>query len=643
MNIRVLGDVNLRGTYTIDEKTTLKEILRGIVGGIKNNRRLSVIQVGGILGNFLGLDSLGRSVEEFAKGEEVVDIMYLDELFCPVDYVKFLMRHFTNIRKRTEGELLEMRRISEKLVSEEGSEEDLLKLKSLTKGSSGDEEENRLKDIVGEMTERYPDIFLEHVREHRCRTTVCRRLYTAQCINACPAEVNIPGYVELMEHRNVEDAYKLMKKNNPLSFVCGKVCARPCEDRCRRGQLEKTVGVRALQRYAADMTFRMGGFSEDRLEDNGKKVAIIGGGPAGLSAAYYLGRTGYSVTVFEENRVVGGMLATGIPEYRLPQSTIDMEVEHIKTFGVEIKTGMRVGRDIELSKIRSQYDSVLLATGCQIGNAFAQGEGIETAVNLLKEVKVEGRKEIGEKVLIVGGGDVAMDAARTSLRMGAKRVMVATLEGSIGEMPASIEEKEEALEEGIHFLNGRSVKDIHKDKENIIQRVTLQRCLSVLDDEYRFSPVFAEGDTEEIQVDSLIFAIGQRPDTGYFTEEIEVDERGWVKVDPTTLETTVPGIFAAGDMSRVGSAVEAIAEGRRSAQAMDRYMGGKGIYTGEEITIPEVPLSVEIWNTAKREEAVISPEKRINFNEAVSTLDDKGAACEARRCMRCDRNSRRRY
>lgn len=643
MKIRILGDVNCRGVYTVDTSATLKEILRDNAGGIRNNRRLSTIQVGGILGEFLGLDSLSKPIKEFATADEVLDIMYLDELFCPVDYVKFLMRHCINMKKRREKDLLKMREISEKLVSEEGSEEDLLRLRDLTIDISASAEEKRFKDIVWEMTEKYYDIFLEHVREHRCRTTICRRLYRAQCINACPAEVDIPGYVELMEHRNVEDAYRLMKKNNPLSFVCGKICPRPCEDRCRRKQLEETVGVRALQRYAADMTFRLGEFSEDKLEDKGRSVAIIGGGPAGLSAAYYLGRTGYTVTVFEENRVVGGMLATGIPEYRLPQATIDSEVEHIKNFGVEIKTGMRVGRDIHLSQIRSQYDVALLATGCQIGNAFAQGGGIETAVQLLKEVKVEGRREIGENVLVIGGGDVAMDAARTTLRMGAKNVMVATLEGNMAEMPASPEEKEEALEEGIHFLNGYSVKDVHKNKDDSIQGVTLHRCLSVLDDEYRFSPVFDEGDTEKLEVDTLIFAIGQRPDTGYFTEDIEVDERGWVKVDPVTLETNVKGIFAAGDMSRVGTAVEAIAEGRKSAQAIDRYLGGSGIYTGEVIAVPEVPLNIDIWNTRKEEETIGVPAQRINFNEAVKTFDDTEALCEARRCMRCDRNSRRRY
>lgn len=641
--VNVLGDVNCRGSYIFHKGTTLKEILKSGAEGMKKGRRLTAIQVGGVLGTFLNLDSLDVSLGELAEEGKEIEVMYLNDLFCPVDYVKFLMRHCINGMKKRNSNLLEMREIAEDLVSEEGSENNFQRLRELTIESSEDSEEKRIKDIVWEMTERYYDIFLEHVRDKRCRTTICRRLYSAQCINECPAKVDIPAYVELMEHGKVEDAYRLMKRSNPLAFICGKICARPCEARCRRGELEESVGVRALKRYASDMTLRLGGFKEDRLKENGRSVAIVGGGPAGLSAAYYLGRSGYKVTVFEANEVVGGMLAAGIPSYRLPQTTIDTEVEYIKKMGVEIKTGVRVGRDIHMTQIRSQYDSLLLATGCHIGNAFAQGEGIETAVKLLKEVKIEGRKEIGRRVLVIGGGDVAMDAARTSLRLGAERVSVATLEGSVEEMPATPEEKKEALEEGIEFLNGYSSREIYKTKEGRVERVSLKRCLSVLDDEYRFAPVYDEEDIVELEVDSLIFAIGQRPDNSYLTEDIEVNERGWVAADPVTLETSVEGIFATGDMVQVGSAIKAIAEGRRGAEAIDRYLRGKGIYTGGEITVPEVPLNIDIWNTQKVEEGIKCVGERINFEESVRTFTEEEARCEARRCMRCDRNSKRRY
>ena len=641
--VKVLGDINSSGSYTVERETTLKEILEGSAGGMKRNRRVNTIQIGGVLGGFLGLDSLSRSAGELAGDEGEIEIMYLNELFCPVDYVKFLMRYCVNTLKKKNRNLMEMREIAEDLVSEEGSENSFQRLRELTIESSEDLKEKKIKDIVWEMTERYYDIFIEHVRDKRCRNTICRRLYSAQCINECPAEVNIPAYVELMEHGKVEDAYRLMKRSNPLAFVCGKICARPCEARCRRGEMEESVGVRALKRYASDMTLRLEDFTEDRLKENGRSVAIIGGGPAGLSAAYYLGRSGYKVTLFEANEVVGGMLAAGIPAYRLPQSTIDAEVEHIKRMGVEIKTGIRVGRDIHMKEIRSQYESLLLATGCHLGNALAQGEGIETAIKLLKEVKIEGREQIGKKVLVIGGGDVAMDAARTSLRLGAERVVVATLEGTIEEMPATGEEKREALEEGIEFLNGYSTKEIHKAEDGSVEGVTLKRCLSMLDDEYRFAPVYDEKDLLELEIDSLIFAIGQRPDNGYLTEDIEVNEKGWISADPVTFETSVEGVFAAGDMIQVGSAIKAIAEGKRSAEAIDRYLGGAGIYTGEEVTVPEVPLNIDIWNSPKIKEEIRCVDERINFEEAVRTFTEEEARCEARRCMRCDRNSRRRY
>ncbi len=641
--VKILGDVNSIGSYTVERETTLKEILEGSARGMKKNRRVSIMQLGGVLGRFVGLDSLSRSAGEFAGDEEEIEIMYLSNIFCPVDYVKFLMRYCVNTLKKRGATLIEMREIAENLVSEEGTENSFQRLRELTIESSEDHEEKRIKDIVWEMTERYYDIFMEHVRDKRCRNTICRRLYTAQCINECPAEVNIPAYVELMEHGKVEDAYRLMKRSNPLPFVCGKVCARPCEARCRRGELEETVGVRALKRYASDMTLRLGEFIEDRREYNGKRVAIVGGGPTGLSAAYYLGRSGYRVTLFESNEVVGGMLAAGIPAYRLPQSTIDAEVEYIKRMGVEIKTGIRVGRDIHIDEIRSSYDSLLLATGCHLGNALAQGEGIETAVKLLKEVKIEGREKVGRRVLVIGGGDVAMDAARTSIRLGADRVIVATLEGSIEEMPATAEEKREALEEGVEFMNGYSLKETFKSIEGSVEKVSLKRCLSMLDDEYRFAPVYDEKDLFQLEVDSLIFAIGQRPDNSYLTEEVELNERGWIAADPVTLKTSAEGIFAAGDMIQVGSAIKAIAEGKRSAEAIDSYLGGAGIYTGKEVEVPEVPLNIDIWNTRKVEEEIKCVNERINFEESVRTFTEEEARCEARRCMRCDRNSRRRY
>lgn len=641
--VSILGDVNHRGSYTLERETTLKEILKGSAGRMKGNRRVSTIQIGGVLGKFLGLDSLSRSAGEFAGDEGEIEIMYLNDLFCPVDYVKFLMRYCVNTLKKRSSNLMEMREIVENLVSVDGSEGSFQRLRELTIESSEDPQEKRIKDVVWEMSERYYDTFLEHVRDKRCRTTICRRLYSAQCINECPAEVDIPAYVELMEHGKVEDAYRLMRRSNPLAFVCGKVCARPCEARCRRGELEESVGVRALKRYASDMTLRLGDFTEDRKEDNGRSVAIVGGGPAGLSAAYYLGRSGYRVTLFEANEVVGGMLAAGIPAYRLPQSTIDAEVEYIKSMGVEIKTGVRVGRDIHMNEIRSQYDSLLLATGCHLGNALAQGGGIETAIKLLKEVKVEGREEIGKKVLVIGGGDVAMDAARTSIRLGAERVVVATLEGTPEEMPATAEEKREAMEEGIEFLNGYSTKEIHKTEDGSVEGITLKRCLSMLDEEYKFAPIYDEEDVVKLEVDSLIFAIGQRPDNSYLTEDIEVNERGWIAADPVTLETSAEGVFTAGDMLQVGSAIKAIAEGKRSAEAIDRYLGGTGIYTGEEVAVPEVPLNIDIWNSPKIEEEIRCVSERINFEEAVRTFTEEEARCEAKRCMRCDRNSRKRY
>jgi len=284
------------------------------------------------------------------------------------------------------------------------------------------------------------------------------------------------------------------------------------------------------------------------IQSNGKKIAIVGSGPSGLTAAYYLAKTGYEVVIYEASKVVGGMLAMGIPEYRLPQETIDKEVKLIKDLGVKIITNTRVGVDITLKELRVKFDSLLLATGCHIGNKFGPDvKEIETAIDLLREVKVQGRREIGENVLVIGGGDVAMDAARTSIRLGAKNVIAASLE-TFETMPASDEEKYGAEEEGVQFISGYGTKDIHVENGKL-KKITLKRCLSILDDEGRFSPVYDDEDLQTFEIDSLILAIGQRPDNSYLDEDIELNERGWIKVNQYTFETNVEGLFAAGEMA----------------------------------------------------------------------------------------------
>jgi len=635
MRLFITGDIVKIQEKDIDTRLSLMEVLEDHCRGMKDNMRVKFALLGGPMGRFLEGAELYNSLSNYTGEMEVPVVIFFNENFCPVDYIKFLTRHMQNHYGINTKDMQIMKDLAELLVSPEGEEEDYLKLLRYTDREASSHMEGRYKDYAGDFLLKHSESFKTHYRDKKCPGTICRRMFDAQCINACPAEVAIPGYIELMEHGKVGDAYALMKQANPLSFVCGKICPRPCEKRCKRGELEQTVGVRALQRYAAEMSVE--GFHEDRAEGKDIKVAIVGAGPAGLTAAYFLGKTGYEVTVYDANKNPGGMLATGIPEYRLPQATIDSEVRLIEDMGVVIKRGVKVGRDIELAEIREVNDAVLLATGYQIGNIVPgmKGRFVDSAVDFLKEVKTEKRTTVGKKVLVIGGGDVAMDAARTAKRMGAE-VTVASLE-EFEKMPASLEEKEEAREEGIIFKSGYGVEAVEDET------VRFKKCLSIFDKGFRFGPVFEE-EWEEGTHDHIIFAIGQRADNSYFTGDIEESTPGRVEVGIINYTTSAEAVFAAGDMLGAGTAVSAIAGGKKAAAGIDSYLGGRGLYLGREVDVPEVPLNTEIWNTSKRDEVILSlNERRGSFNEVGTIFTPDNAKCEAMRCMRCDRNSRRRY
>ena len=640
MWIDVMGSVNKRGRFEISPEKTIKEILMNWGEGLKNSRKLKLAQVGGPLGMCLKGVEINNTLESYKEHMTGEMILFLDELMCPVDYLRFLTRFLIRELKVDNSFTRNLNKLTERIANGEGNRLTIEEIKlELEERVIQNLAEERTREIFLYFMENFTEEIEEHIVDKKCRNSICRGLMEAQCINACPGEVYVPGYVELMKRGRIEEAYSLMRKNNPLSFICGKVCARPCESRCRRGEIEKTVGARALKRYAAEMALQSEEYAEDKLDPKGKKVAVVGAGPAGLTAAYYLAKTGYEVVVYEAEEKVGGMLAMGIPEYRLPQESIDREVELIRSLGVEIFTGIKIGQDIQLSQLKEDYDAVLLSTGCHVGNIIpnTQAEGVETAIKILKEVKLGNRKTIGERTLVVGGGDVAMDAARTAVRLGSKDVKVISLE-DYQEMPASEEEKEGALQEGVEFLNGYGMDRVNIEKGRVVG-LKIKKCLSVLDDDYRFSPEYDETDTVELDVDSLIYAIGQKPDLSYVDCMDTVDMR-FIAAD--RFKTAVEGIYAAGDMCGPGTAIEAIAQAKKAAGVIDEYLGGKGLYDGEDIEIPKTTLDCTTWDQELTEEKTISAESRKdNFCEIEKTYTCEEAIAEAGRCMRCDRNSRK--
>ncbi|MHB0871583.1 MAG: FAD-dependent oxidoreductase, partial [Chloroflexota bacterium] len=493
-----------------------------------------------------------------------------------------------------------------------------------------------------------------HIVDKKCRAGVCKELVYARCSNACPAGQDVPKYVGLIAEGKIEEAYQVITETNPFPSICGRVCEHPCEEKCRRGQLDDALSIRALKRFVADeMRGRRPRPPEVRLD---RKVAVVGGGPAGLAAANSLARMGYQVTVFEALPMLGGMLAVGIPEYRLPRAVLNDEIENVLALGVQAKTGMALGKDFSLEELTARgYDAIFLAMGAhssaKLGIAGEDTPGVIHGVQFLREVNL-GRPAAlqGKKVAVVGGGNVAMDAARVALRLGAQAVHV-VYRRTRDEMPAQDEEIEDALKEGVrlHFLVAP------KEVVNGTGRVTGLRCarmvLSDFDRSGRRRPVELKDSDFVLDVDVVIPAIGQATDATCIDGDcIRWTRRGTIEVEPHTMATTVPGVFAGGDaVAGPATVVEAIAEGNRAARAIDRYLKGEpvlweppaGPTWGKPATTVRPEYGIVEEEARRPVTAKAAPEeRRRSFVEVAIGYTREMAMAEARRCLRCDLEAR---
>ncbi|MCL4533748.1 MAG: FAD-dependent oxidoreductase [Bacteroidetes bacterium] len=421
----------------------------------------------------------------------------------------------------------------------------------------------------------FRDEFLAHIVDKRCPAGVCKELVYARCSNACPAGQDVPKYVGLIAEGRFEEAYQVITETNPFPSICGRVCEHPCEEKCRRGQLDDAVSIRALKRFVAD---QMHGQRPQPVQLKlDKRVAVVGGGPAGLAVANSLARMGYQVTIFEALPVLGGMLAVGIPEYRLPKKILRDEMENILALGVEVRTGMALGKDFNLADLKAQgFGAIFLAIGAhkssKLGVAGEDTQNVLHGVQFLRDVNMGRAADLaGRRVAVVGGGNVAMDAARVALRLGASEVHV-VYRRTREEMPAQDEEIQDALAEGIqfHFLVAPT------EVLNGTGRVQGLRCsrmvLSDFDRSGRRRPVELKDSDFLLDVDVVIPAVGQATDATCVDGDcLQWTGRGTIQADPRTMATNLPGIFAGGDaVSGPATVVEAIAAGNRAAKAIDR-------------------------------------------------------------------------
>lgn len=525
------------------------------------------------------------------------------------------------------------------------------------------------------------------------------------CRTACPVNTDSGRYVQLIAEGKFEEAYLVARSPNPFASVCARICAAPCEDACRRGKIDSPVTIRPLKRFVCEQygpessnpdthlnlledsedlgahrLWHLPTLSKEEPSTAGQKVAVIGSGPAGLSCAHDLVLRGFKVTIFEARDETGGMMRHGIPEYRLPRGVIDREVAAIQFLGAELELNRPLDEDNNLQNLRKMgFEAVFLSVGAGTGaNLNVPGvdkDGVIKAVDYLLNVNKGYKINLGEKVLVIGGGSVALDAARTAVREfyspmeeidaaakagemhvaidvarhakrgGAKEIHVASLE-SFAEMPAAQtvqgrEELETAVEEGVTLHPSWGPKEIIGN--GTVNKIVMKECTRVFDEKGRFRPEFNEDNTMELDVDSIILAIGQKADLSFITEKdgIEVTPFGTIKIDPGTLATTAPGIYAGGDAAfgpRI--LIEAVANGKKAAQSIADYLTSRGQEKSMSMTVQLIPITEyrmpEAYEIQHRVHPITIPlDRRTGINEVEEVYSTDEAILQAERCLIC--------
>jgi len=466
---------------------------------------------------------------------------------------------------------------------------------------------------------------------------------TPPCKAACPAGVNVQGYLALAGQGKFKEAYELIRRSIPFPSVCGRVCLHPCENECERGKVDEPVAINAIKRFVADYVLAQKRLKTEPIPRKyGEKVAVVGSGPAGLTAAYELTKMGYPVTVFESLRELGGMLRVGIPKYRLPKNVLDKEIELVESSGVEVRTNTTIGKDLTVDGLlRQGYVAIFFAAGAQksrkLGIKGEELKGVIPALEFLKRVNLDKRTEIGEKVVVIGGGDAAIDAARTALRHGAKEVTV-LYRRSREEMPACPSEVQEAEKEGVklHFL--ASPTRILGEESHVVSVECIEMRLDKPDESGRRRPVPVKGSEFVVEIDTVIPAVGQALDKNLLPKNMKLSLYGTVAVDPTTLQTNLPGIFAGGDAVKGGATViDAIADGKRAAISIHRYLRGEDMWAGREerTTRVEKISKAGIEKKARQVMPLLPLTRRLSDKEVELGFTEDMVREEANRCLAC--------
>ncbi len=663
----LVGKVRNTGLVEVPMGITLREVVFDI-GGALDGKRVKAVQIGGPSGGCIPQELFHLPVDyESLTGAGAImgsgGMIVMDENTCMVD----IARYFTNF--------LQEESCGKCSICREGTQRMYEILTSITEGHSKEEDLTLLDELgriikdasmcgLGQTAPNpvlsavrfFKDEYLDHIKKERCNAAVCQEIISSPCQHTCPIDTEAPVYISLIAKKKYADALKIIKKDNPLASVLARVCHHPCETKCRTAEGGEPIAIRNLKRFVTDYGLRNNLMlrAEPKPRNERRKVAVIGSGPAGLTCGFYLAQKGYDVTIFEKQPVIGGMLAVGIPEYRLPRKILKTDIDYIKSAVGEIRTNSTLGEDFVLDDLFNQgYKAIFIATGAHKSLRLnIPGEDVEgvmygmealTSLNLGKEIK------IGRRVGVIGGGNSAVDTARALLRTGMPEDVMIFYRRTIAEMPAFKDEVEAALEEGIKIQFLTAPKRIISDNGNLRACEFIKMRLGEVDETGRGRPVPIEGSEFTVKLDTLIVAIGERPDTSFIEREagLEISQRGNVIVNPETLLTARKGVFAGGDLvTGPDTVVEAVAAGKIAAESIDKFLKGEEIKREYRITRPSryiEPLKFsdkeleELLSAKRPVMAHLSAEKRkFNFKEIEQGLTVEEAIKEAKRCLRCE-------